>query len=143
MENVCNLLKQMFTKFLDNSNLMWDEFLPCVCYFYNIFPSRNGTKSPFFLMFGWDLAERCLSHLKNSNRYYGTYEGRIVLEELHKVWKHYTNHVKEMHHRNEHMDQKISKIIQNLRLASWSWSRTMHITCKTKVSISLQSTENI
>ena len=29
------------------------------------------------------------------------------MEELHKLWKHHTKHLKEMYHRNEHMDQQI------------------------------------
>ena len=50
-----------------------------------------------------------ISHLNNSNRYYGTDEGKMVLEELHKLWKHHAKHLKEMHQRNEHVDQQISK----------------------------------
>ena len=34
---------------------------------------------------------------------------RIVLVELHKLWTHHANHLKEMHQRNEHMDHQISK----------------------------------
>ena len=43
VENVHNFLKRTLTKFLDNSNLEWDELLPFACYCYNIFPSSNGT----------------------------------------------------------------------------------------------------
>ena len=58
-------------------------------------------------MFGWDLAEGHLSHLNNSERYYGTKEGKIVLEELYKLRKQYTTHLKEMHQRNGYMDHQI------------------------------------
>ena len=102
-----NFLQRTLTKFLDSSNLEWDE-LPFAFYCYNTFPGRNSTKSPFFLMFGQDLAEGCLSPLNNSNRYYSTHEGKVVLEELHKLWKHHTNHLKEMCLWNEHMNHQIS-----------------------------------
>ena len=58
-------------------------------------------------MFGHDLAEGCLSHLNNSNMYYSTNEGKIALEELQKLSKHHANHPREMHQRNEHMDDQI------------------------------------
>ena len=61
-------------------------------------------------MFGWDLVDKYLSHLNNNNRYYGTKEGKIVLEELHKSWKYHANHFREMHQRNEHMDHQIGNI---------------------------------
>ena len=86
------------------------------CYCYNIFPSSNSTKSLFLLMFGLDPAEWYLSHLNNSNRYCGTNEGKIVLEELHKLWKQHTKHLKEMHNRNLHKDQQISKNNQKFEI---------------------------
>ena len=52
VENVHNFLKRSLTKFLDKSNLKWDELLPFACYCYNIFPGSNCTESPFFLTFG-------------------------------------------------------------------------------------------
>ena len=107
MENVHNFLKRMLTKILDNSGQEWDD--PFACYCYNIFPSSSGIESPFFLMFGQDPAEGCLSHFNNNNRYYGTNEGKIVLGEHHKLWKHLAKHLKEMHQRNEHKDQQINK----------------------------------
>ena len=55
-------------------------------------------------MFGQDPAEGCLSDLNHSNRHYGTNESKIVFEELSKLWKYHTNHLKEMCQRNEHMD---------------------------------------
>ena len=52
VEIVHNFLKQTLTKFLDNSDLEWDELLPFACYCYNIFPGSKGTQPTFFLMFG-------------------------------------------------------------------------------------------
>ena len=86
--------KKTLTKFLNTSNLDWHELLPFAWYCFNIFPGSSGTESPFFLMFGWDLAEGYISLIKNSNRYYGTNEGKMVLEELHKLLKHHANHLK-------------------------------------------------
>ena len=57
IENVCNFPKRTVTKFLDSSNLEWDEHLPFAYYCYNIFPSSNGTEPKFYLMFGCELAE--------------------------------------------------------------------------------------
>ena len=59
-------------------------------------------------MFRWD-PEGYLSHLNKSNRYYGTNEGRTVLEERNKLWKDQVKHPKEMCQRNEHKDQQINK----------------------------------
>ena len=33
----------------------------------------------------------------------------IVLEVLHKLWKHHTKHLRKWHQRNEHKDQHINK----------------------------------
>ena len=74
VENVHTFPNITLTEFLDNSDLKWDELLPFTYYCYNLFPSSNGTESPFFLMFGWDPVEGHLSHIHNSNRYYGTNE---------------------------------------------------------------------
>ena len=51
VDDVYNFLKRTIIKFLDNSDLEWDELLPFASYNYNIFPSSNGTESSFFLMF--------------------------------------------------------------------------------------------
>ena len=128
VENVHNFVKGTLTNFLDNSNLKWDEFLSFACFCHNVFSGSNGTESPFFLMFGHDPAEGHLSHHHNHNRYYGTNEGKIVFEELHKLWEHKIKHLKDMHQRNEHTDQKLARIILSLKLGSQSWSRTMYIT---------------
>ena len=63
----------------------------------------------WFLMFGCDPAKGCLFHLNSIKRHYGSNEGKIVLGELHKLWKHHAKHLKEMHQRNEHIDHQISK----------------------------------
>ena len=76
VENVHNFLKRTFTKFLDSSELEWDELTPFACYCYIIFPSSNGNESPFFLMFGQDQAKRFLTRPNNSNRFYGTNEDK-------------------------------------------------------------------
>ena len=34
---------------------------------------------------------------------------KIVLKELNKLWTHHAKHLKEMHLRNEHMNQQVSK----------------------------------
>ena len=47
--------------------------------------------------------------LTTTTDFYGTNEGKIVLEELHKLWKHHTTHLKEMHQSNEHKDQQVNK----------------------------------
>ena len=78
VKNVHNFLKWTLTTFLASSDLEWDEIPPFACYCYNIFPA---TESAFFLMFGQYPAERCLTHLSNSNRYYGTNKVKIVLKE--------------------------------------------------------------
>ena len=52
VENVHNFLKRTIIKFLDKSNLGWDELLSFTYYCYNKLPGSNGTESPFFLMFG-------------------------------------------------------------------------------------------
>ena len=95
VENVHNFLKGTLPKFLDSSDIEWSELLPFACYCYNIFPGSNGIESPFFLMFGQDPTEGCLTHL-NNNRYYETNEGKVVLEELHKLWKHHTKHISDL-----------------------------------------------
>ena len=65
VENCHNLLKKTVTLFLELSKLEWVDLLPLACYCHNIMPSCTGTESPFFQMFGHDLAEGRLQHLKN------------------------------------------------------------------------------
>ena len=47
IENVNNFFKRTLSKFLESSDLEWDELLSFVCYCYNIFPSSNETEPPF------------------------------------------------------------------------------------------------
>ena len=126
VENIHSFIKRTLTKFLDSSNLEWDELLQFTCYCYNIFPGSDSTESPIFLMFGWDPAEGCLSYLNNSNRYYDTNKG--------KIWKKCTNCgitmpttlgkcIKEMSTR---MFQSAT-VSPHLKLASWSRSGTMTV----------------
>ena len=82
--------------FLESGDLEWDDLLPFACYCYNIFPISNGIESPFFLMFGCNPAEGQVSHFNNCNRYYGNNRGKIILEKLHKLWKHHAEHLKDL-----------------------------------------------
>ena len=136
-----NAMVENIHHFLDKSNLKLDEFLPPASYCYNIFPGSNNTKSLFFLMFGWD-PEGCLSHLNNSNMFYGTNEDKVVLEELHILWNHHTNHLRQMPQRIEHKDVPSCN---NNQVWSWSTSHDQepcmpHIL--TKISARLASTAN-
>ena len=79
VENVHNVLKQTLSKFLDSSDLEWDELLPFTCYCYKIFPRIYNFHDVWVRP-----AEGCLTHLNNSNRYYGTNKGKMILKELHK-----------------------------------------------------------
>ena len=42
---------------IDHLYFEWNELLPFACYCYNILPSCNGTKPPYFLMFGHEPTE--------------------------------------------------------------------------------------
>ena len=108
IENVHNFIKWTPTKFLESSDLEWDELLPITCYCYNLFLSSNNTESQLFLMFRWIPAEGCLTH-HNNNRYYGTNKGKIILEQLHKLWKDHSAHLIELHQRKEYTHQQINK----------------------------------
>ena len=89
--------------------------LPCYC--YNIFPGSNATESLFFLIFGQDPAEGCLTHLNNSNGYYGPNKWRIILKELHKSWKYHTEHLKEVCQRTEYTHEQIYKNNTKFKIA--------------------------
>ena len=60
-------------------------------------------------MFGHDHAEGYLTHLKNSNRYYGTSKGQIILEDIHKLWKHHAAHIREIYQRKQSTNEQINK----------------------------------
>ena len=72
-----------------------------VFYCYNIFPDSDGTEPPFFLMFGCEPAKGCLTNLNNSSRYYRDSKGKIILAELHKLWKHHAAYLKEVLNRKD------------------------------------------
>ena len=117
MENVHNFLKRTLTKFLDNSNLKWDELLPFACYCYNIFPGSNGMESAYFLMLRQDPV------------------GIMTQMKARLFWKNCTNYgstkpttSKKCIKETSTWAIKIAIIPQNLKLTSQSWSRTMHVT---------------
>ena len=51
-ENVHNFIKRSLTKFLESSDLEWDELLPFACYYYTIFSRGKWNQTTIFLMFG-------------------------------------------------------------------------------------------
>ena len=101
IENMQIFLKRTLTKFLDSSNLEWDELLPFVFYCYNIFPCSNGTEQQFYVMFGCEPAEGQLTHLNNCSRYYGDNNGKIILVKHTKLWKHHAAYLKDILYRND------------------------------------------
>ena len=107
IENVYNFLKRRHTKFLDSSNLEWDELIPTACYCYNIFPSSNETEPLFYLMYSCEPAEDWLTYSNNWNRYYRDNSGKIILITLHKLWKHHIAYLKDIHYRKD--DSKLCK----------------------------------
>ena len=52
VENVHNFLKCTIAKFTYSSQLQWDDVLPLATYCYNIVPSVDDLKSPFYLVHG-------------------------------------------------------------------------------------------
>ena len=103
VENIHNFLKETLTKILTTAFLRWMNSFHLLAIVVTYFQA-----SLFFLMFGCNPAEGHLSHLNNSNKYYDTNEGKIVLEELYKLWKHHANHLNGIHQRNEHMNNQSS-----------------------------------
>ena len=94
-------LKRTLSKFLESSDLEWDELLSFACYCYNIFPSNSGPEAPCSLMFGHEPAEGWLTHLNYCSRYYRDDKGNIIVAELHKLWKHDAAYLKEIHNRKD------------------------------------------
>ena len=64
-------------------------------------PSSHGIELPFFLIFGHEPAEGHLTHLNNCSRYYRDNKGKIILAELHKLWKHHAAYLKDICYRND------------------------------------------
>ena len=52
-------------------------------------------------MFGCEPAEDKLNHLYNYSRYYADSKGRIILAEVHKLWKDHVAYLKEIHNRKD------------------------------------------
>ena len=75
----------MLTKFLDSSNLEWDEMLPFACSATAYSLVAMYIESPFYLMLGWELPEGKLTHLNNCSRYYRDNNGKIISSEIHKL----------------------------------------------------------
>ena len=78
IKNLHNFNKRTLIKFLETSDLEWDELLPFVCYCYDIFLGSNGTEPPHFLLFGHKPAGDCLTYLNNCSKYYRDDKGRII-----------------------------------------------------------------
>ena len=57
IENVYNFLKHTIAKFTHDSQPEWDDALPLATYCYNIAPSVDDLKSPFYLVHGRDPLE--------------------------------------------------------------------------------------
>ena len=87
LENTHNFLKCTISRFLHSSTLKWDDILPIAAYIYNIAPTVNDLKSPFFLVFGRDPLEGRLSHLQNYYRYLRTEPGQLAVDKLKSMWK--------------------------------------------------------
>ena len=87
IENVHNFLKCTIEKFTYGSQLEWDDALPLASYCYNIAPSVDDLKSPFYLVYGRDLLKGRLSNLQNCCRYMGDQSGQVAVQELRKMWK--------------------------------------------------------
>ena len=87
IENVHNLPKCTITKFTYDSQLEWDNALTLATYCYNIAPSVDDLRSPFYLVHGTDPLEGRLSNLQNYCRYMGYQPGQLAVQELRKMWK--------------------------------------------------------
>ena len=85
--NAHNFLKHTISKFLHSSTLEWDDILPIAAYIYNIAPTVNDLKSPFFLVFGSDPLEGRLSHLQNYCKYLRTEPWQLAVDKLKSMWK--------------------------------------------------------
>ena len=52
-------------------------------------------------MFGHEPIEGRLTHLNNCNWYYGDNKGKVILAELHKLWKYHAACLKDIHYRKD------------------------------------------
>ena len=87
LENVHHFLKHTISKFLHSSTLEWDDILPIALYIYNIAPTVNDLKSPFFLVFGRDPLEGRLNHLQNNCGYLRTEPVKLGVDKLKRMSK--------------------------------------------------------
>ena len=98
IQNVYSFHKRTLNKFLDSSNLEWDELLPFACYCYNIFLGSNGTELPFtlFLAINQQKADICTSTIAADIT---ETTGKIKLARFHNLWKNYAAYFKGIHYR--------------------------------------------
>ena len=62
-------------------------------------PQQQWNQTTIFLMFSYETVQGWLTHLNNCSRYYGDNKGKIILAELHKLWKHHEAYVKDIQER--------------------------------------------
>ena len=110
-----NFLKCTIAKFTYGSQLEWDDALPLPTYCFNIVPSMDDLKSPFYLMHGRDPLEGRLNHLQNYCRYIGDQPGQLAAQELRKMWKLHAKLLKENRRTEPADNRKIAKV-SNLKI---------------------------
>ena len=69
---------------MHGSQVKWDDALPLATYCYNITPSVDDLKSPFYLVHGRDLLEGRLNNLQNYCRYVRDQPNQLAVQE---PWK--------------------------------------------------------
>ena len=82
IKNVHNFLKRTMAKFMYDSQLHWDDALPLATYCYNIAPSADDLKSPFYLVHGRDPLKGTLSNLQNYCRYFRDQPSQLSVQKL-------------------------------------------------------------
>ena len=87
IENVHNFLKYTIAKSIYSNSIEWNDALPLATYCYNITSSVDDLESPYCLVSGCDLLKGRLSNIQNFCRYMGDQPGRLVVQELQKLWK--------------------------------------------------------
>ena len=65
----------------------WDDILPIAEYIFNIAPTVNDLKSPFFLVFDRDPLKGRLSHLQNYCRYLRIEPGQLAVDKFKCMWR--------------------------------------------------------
>ena len=79
-----NFLKWTIAKFMYGSQLEWDDALALATYCYNIGPSVDDLKSPFYLVHGRDPLKVRLNNLQNYCRYISDQPSKLAMQELRK-----------------------------------------------------------